>query len=146
MFLSHFAWFLLCPIKVKGRISKRVFARNRSMPNFPKKEHFLPPDTHTYVCVSGGKKCSFFEKFAVLCLLETSVLRFALLSYYRGIGIFGWPLAYSSKNDNNFVPIQKPNQNFDKKNTFAPCVRVHLVHPWTGVPACTPDSSKNMFK
>ena len=23
--------------------------------------HFLPPDTHMYVCVSGGKKCNFFE-------------------------------------------------------------------------------------
>ena len=28
-------------------------------------EHFLPPDTHTYVCVSGGKKCYFFGKFCV---------------------------------------------------------------------------------
>ena len=26
-------------------------------------EQFLPPDTHTYVCVSGGKKCSFFGTF-----------------------------------------------------------------------------------
>ena len=34
--------------KVKGRISKRVFQEN-STPNFPKHEHFLPPDTHTYV-------------------------------------------------------------------------------------------------
>ena len=25
--------------------------------NFPKNQHFLLPDTHTYVCVSGGKKC-----------------------------------------------------------------------------------------
>ena len=44
--------------KAKGRISKRV-------------------------CVSGGKKCSFFGKFGVLCFLETPVLRFALLPYYR---------------------------------------------------------------
>ena len=53
------------------------------MPNFPKNEHFLPPDTHTYICVSGGKKCSFFGKFSMLCFLETPVLRFALLPYYR---------------------------------------------------------------
>ena len=39
----------------------------------------------TYVCVSGGKKCSFFGKFGVLCFLETPVLRFALLPYYRRI-------------------------------------------------------------
>ena len=38
---------------------------------------------HTYVCVSGGKKCLFFGKFGVLCFLEEPVLRLALLSYYR---------------------------------------------------------------
>ena len=32
---------------------------------------------------SGGKKRSFFGKFGVLCILVTSVLRFALLPYYR---------------------------------------------------------------
>ena len=36
-----------------------------------------------YVCVSGGKKCCFFGKFGVRCFLETPVLRFALLPYYR---------------------------------------------------------------
>ena len=36
-----------------------------------------------YLCVSGSKKCSFFGKFGVLYFLETSVLRFALLPYYR---------------------------------------------------------------
>ena len=45
------------------------------MPNFPENEHVLPPDTHTYVCVSGSKKCLFFRKFGVFCFLETSVLR-----------------------------------------------------------------------
>ena len=35
------------------------------------------------VCVSWGKKCLFFGKFDVLCFLETPVLRFALLPYYR---------------------------------------------------------------
>ena len=36
------------------------------------------------VCVSEGKKCSgFFGKFGVLCFVETLVLRFALLPYYR---------------------------------------------------------------
>ena len=37
------------------------------------------------MCVSGGKKCSFFGKFGVLCFLETPVLRFALLRYYRRV-------------------------------------------------------------
>ena len=51
------------------------------MPNFTKKEHFLPPDTQTYVCVTGGKKCSFIKKFDVLCFLKTcfEIRPFALL-------------------------------------------------------------------
>ena len=43
--------------------------------------HFFTPDT--YVHVSGGKKCSFFRKFDLLCFLETLVLRFAFLPYHR---------------------------------------------------------------
>ena len=35
------------------------------------------------MCASGGKKCSFYGKFGVLCFLETPVLKFALLAYYR---------------------------------------------------------------
>ena len=82
--------------KAKGRILKRVFQENKAHQTFrkinisypliytrTKNKHLLPPDTHTYVSVSGGKKCSFFEKFDVLCFLETPVLRFALLPYYR---------------------------------------------------------------
>ena len=57
-------------------------SRKQSLPNFPKNKHFLPPDTHTYVCVTGGKKCSFFGKSGVFCFLETPALRFALLPYY----------------------------------------------------------------
>ena len=34
---------------------------------------------------NGGKKCFFFENFGVLCFLETPVLRFAHLPYYRRI-------------------------------------------------------------
>ena len=44
-------------------------------------------ESRTYVCVSGGKKCSSFRKFGVLCFLETSVLRFTLLSYYRRLSL-----------------------------------------------------------
>ena len=58
---------------------KTGVSRKQSTPNFSKNEHFLPPDTYTYVCVSGGKKCSFFRKFGVLCFLEAPVLGFALL-------------------------------------------------------------------
>ena len=64
-----------------------VYARKKRLipKHFLPYKHFLPPDTHMYVSVSEGKKCSFFEKFGVLCFLETPVLRFALLPYYRQV-------------------------------------------------------------
>ena len=30
--------------------------------------NFLPPDTHTYVCMSGGKKFKFSEDFAYVLI------------------------------------------------------------------------------
>ena len=47
--------------KAKRRISKRCF-KKKSTPNFPKNKHFLPPDTHTYMSVSEGKKMFVFRK------------------------------------------------------------------------------------
>ena len=64
-------------------------SKKQSTPNFPKKEHFLPPNAHAYVCVPGGKKCSFFGKCDVLCFLETRVSRFAILLYSRRNSIQG---------------------------------------------------------
>ena len=43
---------------------------------FPEKRAY-----HLYVCVSGGKKCSFSVKFGVLCFLVTPVLRFTVFLY-----------------------------------------------------------------
>ena len=40
---------------------------------------------HTHVCISGGKKCSFFRKFNELYFLLKPISRFALLPYYRRI-------------------------------------------------------------
>ena len=57
-------------------------SRKQNTPNFQICQHFLPPDRHD-VCVSGGKKYSFFRKFGVLCFLETPILKFALLAYYQ---------------------------------------------------------------
>ena len=42
-------------------------------------KHLLTPDTHT----QGVKNVRFLRKFGVLCFLETPVLRFILLPYYR---------------------------------------------------------------
>ena len=60
-------------------------SRKQITPNFSKNKHFLTPDTHTQVCVSGGKKCSVFGKFGLLWFLETPVFRFAFLPYYRRV-------------------------------------------------------------
>ena len=40
-----------------------------------------------YVCMSGGKKCSSYGKFGVLCFLEIPVLKFTLLPYYPRINM-----------------------------------------------------------
>ena len=47
--------------------------------------HVVPSFAVTCVCVSGGKKCLFFGNFGVLYFLETPLLRFALLPYYRRV-------------------------------------------------------------
>ena len=71
-------------IRQKGESQNGCFKKTKHV-KFSKKRTFLTPDMNTYVCVSGGKKCSFFWKFGVLSFLETPVLRFALLPYYRRI-------------------------------------------------------------
>ena len=55
--------------QAQGRISERVLQEKE------------PPNVPNVVRVSGGKKCSFFGKFGVLCFLVTTVLRFALMTY-----------------------------------------------------------------
>ena len=70
--------------KAKVQISKQVFQENKASQIF-RKTNISYPDTKTYVCVSGGNKCSFFDKFDVLCFLGTPVLRLALLPYYQRI-------------------------------------------------------------
>ena len=57
--------------------------KKQTTPSFPKNKRFLPPDTDTHVCVSWGKKCSFFGKFAVLFFLVTTVFKFVLLPEHR---------------------------------------------------------------
>ena len=58
---------------IHSLLSKQVFPENKARQIFQKNEQFLP----------GGKKCLFFEKFGVLCFVETLVLRLSLLPYYR---------------------------------------------------------------
>ena len=49
---------------------KKGVSRKQSTPNFPKNEHLLPPETHTYVCVSGGKNVRFSKNLACFVILK----------------------------------------------------------------------------
>ena len=50
---------------------KTGVTRKQSTPNFPKNEHFLPSVTHTYVCLSIGKKF-FWENLVCFVFLKHS--------------------------------------------------------------------------
>ena len=100
-------WYLISILKISSVIrqkgeSQKGVSRKQSTPNFPKNEHFLSPDTHTYMCVSGSKKCLFFGKFGMLCFLETPALRLTLLPYYQRSVVFSeirkpWMTLYGLK-------------------------------------------------
>ena len=69
--------------KAKGPFSKRMFQKNKARQIFRKvniSHSLISACTCAY---HGGKKCSFFGKFGVLCLLQTAVLKFDFLPYYR---------------------------------------------------------------
>ena len=72
--------------KVIGRISKRKFQENKARQICTRK-----------CAYQGVKNVCFCGKFGVLCFLETPVLRFALLPYYRRIVVLRGALA-NSKN------------------------------------------------
>ena len=65
-------------IRQKGESQNGCFKKAKHT----SEKHFLPLNTHTCLCVSGGKKCLFFGNFGVLCFLEILVLRLALLPYF----------------------------------------------------------------
>ena len=67
---------------------KTEITRIQSTSGFLKSEHFLPSDTGTYVCVLEDKKCLFFGKFGMLCILVTSVLRLFFLSYFQRFNFY----------------------------------------------------------
>ena len=99
MFLSdkmiHVIANLISGNKAKGRISKRVFQENKARQVFRKTNIFYPPGTHTYVYVSGGKKCLFWEnwralfssstRFEVPEKLQITIFNLGLSPVYRRI-------------------------------------------------------------
>ena len=107
--------------------SQNVGNKETKQAKFSVKQTFLTPHTHTYVCVSGGKKCLLYGKFGLLCFLVTSIFRFALLPYYRRFDVFTV----------SFINNSKANQN---KHTIL--LQLHQVQ-WTCIPTTRP---KNMKK
>ena len=82
-------------------------SKKKSTPNFPKNEHFLVPDPHTYVCVSEGKKCSFFGKLGVLCFpwkTRFKIRLFGLLpTKYSKLSVTLSNIGLQSKQNLNFI-------------------------------------------
>ena len=78
-------------------------------------QSFLLQRTCAY---QGGKKYSFFGKFCMLCFLETPVLRFAFLLYYRRCQVTGqYTQSYTEFNPltTNVPIIQKPVSWFSEQ-------------------------------
>ena len=71
-------------ITQKGESKNECFKKTKNA-KFSEKRTFL---TTWYAHVRTGQKCSFFEKFGMTCFLETLVLTFALLPYYRRAVIY----------------------------------------------------------
>ena len=74
------------------------------------------------MCVSGGKKCSFFGKFALLCFLETLVLRFAILPYDRRF-INGYQ---SLSIINSLIVVYNSNYRLENYESFSGVSRILL--------------------
>ena len=74
----HYSQALNCQIQYKMSIRHDPFG---TCAKFSKILTSLPPDTHTYVCVSEGQKCQFFGKFCVRTKLIIPI-NFALFSYF----------------------------------------------------------------
>ena len=71
-------------IRQKGESQNGCFKKTKHV-KFSEKRTFLTPCAY-----QGVRNVRFFGKFSVLCFLETPVLRFALLPYYRWIVMKLW--------------------------------------------------------
>ena len=104
-YLPHLLRLKLVGNKAKVRISERVLQQKKTRQIF-RKTNISYPLIRTRTCaLTGGKKCSSFQKFGMLCFLVTPLLRFVLLPYYRRKILF-W---YYSQNKT----LKKQYNNFE---------------------------------
>ena len=107
---------------------------------FSEKWTFLTPDPHTCVCISGGKKCSFFGKFRVLCFLVTPILRFALFPYC-------WRIIVNINHCTKLVWPQTPTFWINlHKHRPSGCIIVTILKPNAGTTKLRKVKQKNMYK
>ena len=96
-----------------------------------------------HVWVSGGKKCSFFGKFGVLCFLETPVLRFTLFLYYRRNRLTC--SSRSSRSQMLFkIDVLKNFENFTGKQLWLSHFLIKL-QVWRPATSLKRDSSTGIF-
>ena len=88
------------------------------------KKHFLPPDTLTYVCVSGYKKCQFSENFADVlngCSLIIFFLYLeseAILAKYRNLTLDSSNTSGLSDSFVNSSTMELTSSNKQEEVTF----------------------------
>ena len=106
-----------------------MFQENKARQIFRQNEHFLSPDTDTYVCVSGGKKYSFCRKiWRALFSWNTrfEIPPFALLptNYLKYI-----QLRKMQWNNNGIFFINVSTGSRLMQSILTICLNAHFVHP-----------------
>ena len=138
-------------IRQKGKPQNGCYKKIRHVKFFESRR--FTPDTHTHLCVWGGRKCLVFGKLRLLFFLLKPVLRFALLPYYRRVhatNLLSKP-TFSQTLDSDF---DECNYNLHKTTLVSSfCqywegnVTIHLLRggQWNRTQEDTNQSSSNLF-
>ena len=105
-------------VREKGESQNGCYKKTNHV-KISEKWTFLPLDTHTWVYVTGGKKCLFFRKFGMLCFLVTPVLRFILLPYCRWNTVFHKFVIFLYEDHDAFM---RQNRNLHTKRLHLYCI------------------------
>ena len=81
---AHPVFFYISSVIRQKANLKTDVSRKQSTSNFPKNEHFLLIDTHTYMCVWGIRNIRFSEILSYFVFLKP----LALLPYYRRFDVW----------------------------------------------------------
>ena len=86
---AFFSKFICLVMWQKGESQNGCFKKTKQI-KFSEKRTFLTPwYAHVRVLITGVRNVRFFGKFGMLSFLETPVLSFALLPYYRRF-VWSW--------------------------------------------------------